>query len=194
MKANLFATILVPGLLSAPVQAATYQYAGSGNLTFHMTSEGELPAYASFTLSTIGIAPVFDWDTSNTWADFDARAIVRVYDGDGNFVPQYPSNRNGNNDMYLYGANCVPFACTISFGGLAGGSHVALTAYDQIINVSFGGSARNYQGFSTILTAYLPDNLVPTPAPAALPLFASVLGIGAWIARRRLRAADLDAA
>lgn len=186
-----FAVFVALGLLSVPAQATIYQFTGPFDVTFRVEGEQDgLPSQALFALSITGTAPAFDpFNKIGTETWYDATATVRVFDGRGDLVPQPPSSRLGN-DMHIYGANCLlAGACQMSFGGYAGQSSVMVSALDQIIRIVGDGYGFNYQNFAVTLTANVPNSLVPVnlvqnPIPAALPLFASVLGIGAWFARR----------
>lgn len=183
---KLFAALVALGLMSAPAPAATYQFTAPFDVTFHVTGADSLPAQAFFNLSFTGTPRVFDpLDRIGSAADFFVSATVEVLDGNGNIVPQVPSSNLGNN-LSIFNANCAPVYCTISFAGFAPFSSVIVAAIDQIIHVTGGpGFSQGYTNFSAILTATVPDNLVPTPLPAALPLFGGVLLAGAWVARRR---------
>ena len=160
---KLFAALVALGLMSAPAQAATYEF----------TVVGDLPAPTSayFEGRVYSVGSFFYFATLSSGIDTGGVSY-------------------GVDDRGYCPSPCIPLVS------------VDVDDLHRVISVLTGlsgiGAVENFvfRGFADVFGGPFRTDLqlVATPLPAALPLFVSVLGAGAWMARRRLQPRDLDAA
>lgn len=155
------AALVALGLMSAPAQAATYEFTVVGDLPAATTAyfEGRVYSVGDFAYS-MSLSSGFD-------TGFGGYGI-------------------SNGRCTFISVSCTPLV-SVDVDDL----HRVITAVTNLTGVGavegffflgFSDGSLGAGGFRTDL------QLVATPLPGALPLFASVLGAGAWFARRRFTA------
>jgi len=163
MKANLFATILALGLLpSVPAAAVTV----TTTRTFDFVVLGDLlvPTTVRF---GIGIH-------ENPFTVVDPRVEEQDFRVVGELTTGLGSD-TFETHVYNYSSQC-PFPTCFQVGIAEVNDQFR---FIHVLLSTFGPKE------TSVSLIYSGLTLISTPLPAALPSFASVLGIGAWFARRR---------
>ena len=192
------AVTVVNSSFENPSMSGSYQYRPSG-AGWAFSGDSVIADYRSaFSFSTppdgtqVGVLQ----STGSNGSSID-QLLSGLASGDSYTVSFYLADRVGSN----YVANPV----TVSFGGTNIGTYTPTSTSFQLFTATFTAAsasgdlmflaAANGGDLDTGLDLVTVSAAAPsaTPLPAALPLFASGLGVMGWLARRRKRKAQAAA-